>query len=604
MKIIIIGFSPKITTCKLILLAVLCLSFSSKQTIKLSQEPDDPDKQTLSVWKNIKPGIHSGFGSIDIAYSKSIPPSGNIPESMTLHGWKGERVNCMLLVWSAGNKENISIKFDGLKSYHGKISEESISVSVVRYILTDEFPGGNDRKDKSKFPVRLKPDLLSHTNSFSLDSPGTRPIWISVDIPSDTPAGIYKGTVSVHSVSGIVNHTVTLEVQNSILPPPSDWAFHLDLWQNPYAVARFHRVKLWSKEHLNLLQPLLKKLAGAGQKCITTTLIDKPWGDGTGSGPCFDSYGTMINWTRKKNGTWAYDYTVFDRYVSLAMECGINGQINCYSMVPISNKFTWFDEATSEAIVKEAFPGTEEYENIWRNFLTDFKRHLKDKGWLEKTAIALDEREEEEMKKMFSFLKQTAPELKIAMAGFYYKEINSSIYDFSSNWRHTGIISGNIIESRRKAGMKTTYYVACMIPKPNNFTFSNPAESCYEAWFASAMGFDGFLRWAYNSWPENPMLDSRYTRWPSGDTFLVYPEALSSIRFERLREGIQDYEKIGILRKELAENPSKEAFDARERLNNFMNSINTKTLDNRSTADVINEGKNLLFETSKILSDK
>lgn len=273
-------------------------------------------------------------------------------------------------------------------------------------------------------------------------------------------------------------------------------------------------------------------------------------------------------------------------------------------MVPISNKFTWFDEATSEAIVKEAFPGTEEYENIWRNFLTDFKRHLKDKGWLEKTAIALDEREEEEMKKMFSFLKQTAPELKIAMAGFYYKEINSSIYDFSSNWRHTGIISGNIIESRRKAGMKTTYYVACMIPKPNNFTFSNPAESCYEAWFASAMGFDGFLRWAYNSWPENPMLDSRYTRWPSGDTFLVYPEALSSIRFERLREGIQDYEKIGILRKELAENPSKEAFDARERLNNFMNSINTKTLDNRSTADVINEGKNLLFETSKILSDK
>lgn len=586
-----------------ILLAVSCLSFAGKYSTKFTPEPADPDKQDLSFWKNVQPGIHSGFGSIDVAYSKSIPPSGNMPESLTLHGWKGERVNGMLLVWSAGSKEKISIKVSGFRSDHGKISEKNTSVNVVRYILTDEFPGGNDRRDKSKFPVHLKPDLLSKANSFILDYPGTRPVWISVDIPSDTPAGIYAATISRHSASGTVNHTVTLEVQDRLLPPPPAWSFHLDLWQNPYAVARFHRVKLWSKEHVDLLRPLLKKLADAGQKCITTTLIDKPWGDEIGNGPCFDSYGSMIDWTRKKTGTWVYDYTAFDQYVSLAMECGIKGQINCYSMVPISNKFTWFDEATSKIVVKEAFPGTAEYEDIWRNFLSDFKIHLREKGWLEKTAIALDEREEEEMKKMFSFLKQTAPELKIAMAGFYYKDINSSIYDFSSNWRHTGIISGNVLESRKKAGLKTTYYVACMIPKPNNFTFSLPSESCYEGWFASAMGFDGFLRWAYNSWTENPVVDSRYTRWPSGDTYLVYPDALSSIRFERLREGIQDYEKIRILRKELAENPSMEATAARQRLNNFMNSINSKTLENRSAADVINEGKNLVFEIVRFLSN-
>ena len=194
--------------------------------------------------------------------------------------------------------------------------------------MTDEFPGGNDSRDKSKFPVHLKPDLLSKANSFRIDTPGTRPVWISVDIPSATPAGIYKGMISRSSASGTVNHMITLEVQDRVLPPPSGWSFHLDLWQNPYAVARFHGVKLWSKEHINFLRPLLKKLADAGQKCITTTLIDKPWGDGSGSGPCFDFFGTMINWTKNKNGTWKYDYTVFDQYVSLAMECGIKGQIN------------------------------------------------------------------------------------------------------------------------------------------------------------------------------------------------------------------------------------------------------------------------------------
>jgi hypothetical protein len=588
----------------LFLFVVLSFAFDTGKYPELPDEPADPDTYDLSVWNNVKPGIHSGFGSIDVAYSKSIPPNGSIPESLSLRGWKGERVNGMLLVWSANSKEKISIKISGFSSDHGKISEERTSVSVVRYILTDEFPGGNDRRDKAKFPAHLKPDLLSKANSFILDTPGTRPVWISVDIPSDAPAGIYTGTISRQSASGTVNHEIVLEVLNKTLPAPSEWSFHLDLWQNPYAVARFHGVKLWSKAHVDMLRPLLKKLADAGQKCITTTLIDKPWGDNTGNGPCFDSYGSMINWTRKKDGSWKYDYTVFDQYVSLDMECGIKGQINCYSMVPISNKFTWFDEETAETVVKEAFPGTAEYEDIWRNFLGDFKIHLREKGWLEKTTIGLDEREEEEMTKMFSFLKQTAPEFKIAMAGFYYKELNSSIYDFSSNWRHTGIISGNVIESRKKSGLKTTYYVACMIPKPNNFTFSFPSESCYEGWFASAMGFDGFLRWAYNSWPENPVIDSRYTRWPSGDTYLVYPDALSSVRFERLREGIQDYEKIRILRKELTENPSKEAAAAKERLNNFMNSINTKTLESRSAADVINEGKNLVFEIVKFLSSK
>jgi hypothetical protein len=268
-------------------------------------------------------------------------------------------------------------------------------------------------------------------------------------------------------------------------------------------------------------------------------------------------------------------------------------------MVPISNKFTWFDEETSKTVVEEAFPGTEAYENIWRGFLADFRTHLREKGWLNITAIGLDEREEEEMTKLFGFLKKTAPEFKIAMAGFYYKDINPSIYDFSSNWRHTPVIAGNVIESRKKSGMKTTYYVACMIPRPNNFTFSPPSESCYEGWYASSMGFDGFLRWAYNSWPENPIVDSRYIRWPGGDTFLVYPNALSSIRFERLREGIQDYEKIRILRKELSESSSPEAAAARERLNNFLLSINSKTLDNRSAAELINEGKMLLYEIAK-----
>ena len=46
------------------------------------------------------------------------------------------------------------------------------------------------------------------------------------------------------------------------------------------------------------------------------------------------------------------------------------------------------------------------------------------------------------------------------------------------------------------------------------------------------------------------MVESRFGNFPAGDCFLVYPGG-SSIRMERLTEGIQDFEKIRILRSEL-----------------------------------------------------
>jgi hypothetical protein len=59
---------------------------------------------------------------------------------------------------------------------------------------------------------------------------------------------------------------------------------------------------------------------------------------------------------------------------------------------------------------------------------------------------------------------------------------------------------------------------------------------------------DGYLRWAYNSWPEEPMTDSRFRAFTSGDTFIAYPLGRSSVRFERLVQGIQEYEKVQVMK--------------------------------------------------------
>ena len=58
------------------------------------------------------------------------------------------------------------------------------------------------------------------------------------------------------------------------------------------------------------------------------------------------------------------------------------------------------------------------------------------------------------------------------------------------------------------------------------------------------------LRWAYNSWAENPQYDSRFGPWISGDTYFVYPFNRSSVRFEKLIDGIEVAEKVRQLRNE------------------------------------------------------
>mgnify|MGYP004444306683 FL=1 len=80
-------------------------------------------------------------------------------------------------------------------------------------------------------------------------------------------------------------------------------------------------------------------------------------------------------------------------------------------------------------------------------------------------------------------------------------------------------------------------------------------ESASIGWYALAAGDDGYLRWAFNSRNQEPLRDSRWIRFTSGDSFFIYPQCRTSIRFDILVEGIQAFEKVLTLRREYAQNP-------------------------------------------------
>jgi hypothetical protein len=186
---------------------------------------------------------------------------------------------------------------------------------------------------------------------------------------------------------------------------------------------------------------------------------------------------------------------------------------------------------------------------IWNIFLDDLKAHLLKKSWFAKTYLGINENPLEITLAAVKVIKENSKDWKITYAGDWHPELSSILNDYSP------VLSSepdlDEIRDRQGKGLTTTFYVCCNPQRPNNFVFSPPVEGQFIGWYAAACGYNGFLRWAYDAWPADPIRDARHTLWPAGDCFLVYPGGASSIRFEKLREGIADYEKIRIL-KELA----------------------------------------------------
>ena len=292
------------------------------------------------------------------------------------------------------------------------------------------------------------------------------------------------------------------------------------------------------------MRPIMKMLADAGQKSITTSIMHKPW-----AGQTEDHFDSMVTRIKKIDGTWRYDYAVFDRWVEFMLGIGIDQQISCYTMIPWALTFDYYDEATNRVQFLNTKPGEKAYAEYWGVFLKDFAKHLREKGWFEKTAISMDERPMEAMREAIKVIKAADPDFKITLAGNYHEEIQADLYYLSIPYGHQ--FPEDVKAERERRGQISTLYTCCAEAWPNTFTFSEPAEAAWTTIHAIAGGYDGYLRWAVNSWVLDPLHDSRFRTWAAGDTYSIYPGPRSSIRFERLVEGIQDAEKICILREEL-----------------------------------------------------
>ena len=525
--------------------------------------PDPAAPGSDAAWAALKGKVMIGWTSADVRYAKHAVPEAKVSGSIRRKAWRGERVGVQALLWTGRDLGDVSVSVSDLRSAHSVIPQSSVTPHFVRYVMADCLNAdgsGCGHRNAADYDSSLVADVLDTNATLPVRRNTVQPLWVSVRVPADAKPGVYTGIVTV-SGTGMPAERLKLsvEVVDRTLPDAQKWHLNLDLWQNPYAVARYYNVPLWSKAHFDAMRPLMRMLRDAGQYAITASIMHKPW-----NGQTEDHFDSMVTRVKHLDGSWTYDYAVFDRWVEFMMnDVGIDRMISCYTMIPWNLQFDYYDEATNRIQYVKARPGDKAYAEYWMSFLKDFARHLREKGWFDRTAISMDERPMDDMKAAIKVIKDADPDFKITLAGIYHDEIERDLYYYCIAYGYE--FPKEVLARRRAEGKISTYYTCCTEGFPNTFTFSPPAEAVWTAIHAVAGDYDGYLRWSFNSWTRDPLRDSRFHTWASGDCYSVYPGARSSIRFERLVEGLQDAEKIYQLRQAYRRNGNSAALKRLDR---------------------------------------
>ena len=274
----------------------------------------------------------------------------------------------------------------------------------------------------------------------------------------------------------------------------------------------------------------------------------------------------MVQWTKKSDGTWEFDYDWYDKWINFQIEMGIldpangEGQIKCYSIVPWNNQIAYYDEA-SGTTKKEVFtPGSDKFTEIWTIFLEDFMKHSEEMGWFDITYISMDERGLDLLKPAVSVIESVTNEegesFKISSAmnaeSLHEREFLKRVDDISINLDNAGDVElmNEVAAERRELGLKTTYYT-CTGNYPGNFMISDPGDNYWTAWYSLTLGTDGFMRWAWDNYLYDMFGDATYRYWEPGDGWFIYPvergtedtaesTVYSTPRYEMFKQGVRD----------------------------------------------------------------
>lgn len=471
-----------------------------------------------------------------------------------LKSWKNESILIPIVIKKeSGDSAKVDFKVSSNSSFN-------IQIAKLEYVLADLSAGAcGANKVKGKFEEAYFPDRVNYLSDLNLNLDHEvnyflAKVWVTENAKEGKHA--IQFTIETSNTSKEISAEIT--VNDKILPEMEELDFKLEFWQFPRSVSNFYKINSWSEEHMDILEKQFIQLNKMNQRSITTSVFWDLYNGKPG-----DKEALMIKCYKREDGSWEYDYTNFEKYVELGISCGINEQIDVHNLFPWNLTYYYIEEKSGQIKKFTSAVTSQEYKEFWTPFLIDFSVFLEKKEWKDKVMFFIDERNKDQSIALAKFIKGIDPLFKVGYAGRFYPDLSEVIdnYSLPSN------IALNQQELRKREGANkiTTFYTACWEKQPNMLMMSNYYDFYFLLMLSKARGYDGFLRWAFNSWGSRIMTDARYDDVPSGDAHFFYPYGQPSIRYELLLDAMEEVHKVTLLSKQ-------------KKVRNLLNSFNNPSL--------------------------
>jgi len=462
------------------------------------------------------------------------PPLGRIE----LFGIRDEYLSAQCVVKARRQLTDLTVSVDPLKRTGGDgvLPPDSVTWNFVGSIsIAENSP--NHRKSEVIRPAPARfPDYLSDAKQMTVEAGRYQAIYLTIHIPRDAREGEYQGAVTFRTKEGDRALPLVLTVYPLTLPD----ARHLMVTEW-YSTNRFKQLygidSSDSDAFYKMLGVYARNMADHRQNVFRVSL-------------------DLIRATKTKDGKLTFDFSRFDKWADVfwstrrmdLLETGFVarfGEGDWSSRQIVLRDFRVQDEATKASAT---MPGKE----YLPQFLPALEQHLRERGWLDKTVFHIADEPSDhnimDWREASDFVHRYGPHLRRIDAietphCLDRLEIWVPKIDHYATWQQA------YTDAQRLGNEMWIYTVGIFQAGvyPNKTVDVPLIQSRTLHWYNYRFNLKGYLHWGFDSWTDDPFEAPGQHR---GDGWHVYPAKdglLNSLRWEQMRNGIQDYEYLWLL---------------------------------------------------------
>jgi hypothetical protein len=514
-------------------------------------------------------------------------------DTIKLFGIRGEIISGQFVIKTLKARENVTVTAGALKN---KANGNEFPVKSIEWNFVGSVPLVKNTPNQPaeiltrKAPARF-PEYLMAERQMIIRAKTLQPVWITINIPDNMPDGLYSGVIRVTGEREVQSIPVSLTIYP--LTIPSDRHLKVVEWFTTSGFSRFHGIReVYSPEWFRMLAKYAENMVAHRQNIFEVPM-------------------ETILISKTSDGDLKFDFTRFDQIADLFWKTGRmdyleTGELTTFGKERWESKKIYLKNFTVSDLTtrrSDTIPG----EKVIPYLMPAFESHLRQKGWLNKTIFGIKDEpslhNSAAYNEVSSYIHHFAPDLRRHDAietTNVLSEIEIAVpkLDHFSNWY------GNFKKWQDEGGELWFYtvgiYQGSMFP---NKTIDVPLiDTRLMHWLNYKYDATGYLHWGWNQWNENPFED---VGMHIGDAWHVYPAkdgVLNSIRWEEMRNGIQDYEYFWMLENRISQlkdslgsrfnwiNPSRRGKEIAGRvIRDFVDRTNDPEILNGAKKQLINE---------------